>query len=135
MDVLLEELLQQVKDRVEVLAGENPIMRIADAIRLAERNDILYRYAQNGGTYEVRWFQSDAVHMFMESELPLLICKKIIEKFPSKSKDKTPAVLDGEAITEIQKPKQDKPKPTSTSKPKSTSTTKGQTKNTAKPPK
>lgn len=49
------ELLAIVKNYVLVMDGEYPLTSEADAIRVAERAGILYRYAKNGDQYEIRW--------------------------------------------------------------------------------
>ena len=133
MDVLLEEILQNVKDRVEVLGGENPVLHAADAIRLAERNNLLYRYAQNGATYEVRWNPSGSVFLYQEAEISMVICKRIIANFDPKK----PAKVTSEPTPKVASPSKStppKPKTTSKSTPTSTSKSIGKTTPTKKTP-
>lgn len=82
MDKALQQVLDDLKLRVDVLEGENPVLKIQDAIRLAERNGMLYRYAQNGANWELRWSPEASPVVVFEGEAPMLICQRIIRKIP-----------------------------------------------------
>lgn len=47
--------LSKLKKCVHVNDGERPLENVTDAITVAERAGILYRWAKNGGLYQLRW--------------------------------------------------------------------------------
>ena len=89
MDERLELLLIEVKKYVDVYAGEHPLSNKDDAIRVAERAGILYRYARNGDTYEVRWTQEHPVLYVPASNLCELLMKSIVEAHKPKGEAAT----------------------------------------------
>lgn len=82
MDKVLEELLDEVKLRVTLKDEENPILSRSTAIRIATQSGILYRYAQNGAIFEMRWDRSQPVEHVHQNQLNVVICKQIIARVP-----------------------------------------------------
>lgn len=97
MDKELEDFLEEVKLRVEVLDGENPVLRIQDALRVAERAGVLYRYAQNGDVWEIRTSPEHSVTYVHKGGLCHYLCSEIIRRvspraLPAKASEVTPEV-------------------------------------------
>lgn len=82
MDKVLEELLDEVKLRVTLKDEENPILSQSTAIRIATQSGILYRFAQNGAIFEMRWDRSQPVEHVHQNQLNVVICKQIIARVP-----------------------------------------------------
>lgn len=82
MDKPLTELFEELKKRVEIYDGEQPLTRVQDAIRVAQRNGLIYRYAQNGATWEIRWTVDHPVVLIAETNLCESICRHIITNIP-----------------------------------------------------
>ena len=82
MDKQLQELQEELEKRALIKSGERPLLNVQDAIRLAERHHALYRYAQNGATYELRWTVDHAPQLFQEAHLCEVIAKRLIEVLP-----------------------------------------------------
>ena len=99
MNKELYSMLQEVKKRVEVHRGESPTTVPLDAVRLAERNGLIYRYAQNGPTWGVRWTADHAEVLINEANLCEIICRRIIDLVPERlvvpvAKEKKPKETD-----------------------------------------
>lgn len=73
------DLLEQVKKYVLVMEGENPMMNKEDALRIAERAGVLYRYARNGPVYEVRWSSEHPIMRVPEPHLCSVLMERIVE--------------------------------------------------------
>jgi len=84
------ELLQEVKRRVEVSADENPVHSRIDAVNLLTRNGLLYRYDQNGSLWGLRWTPDDPPRYINDWELGRIACERIIEKIPPRSLGEVP---------------------------------------------
>lgn len=54
MDEQLEAKLAELKKLVKLPEGENPILSTADAFRLLEREDLIYRWEKRGALYVMR---------------------------------------------------------------------------------
>lgn len=82
MDEHLEKVLGEIKKRVLVLDGENPVISIQDAIRLAERNKLIYRWAQNGDYYQLRWSEEHSPIVVHSNEVCAQVYKRILLLVP-----------------------------------------------------
>lgn len=82
MDESLEKVLAEIKKRVLVLDGENPVLSIQDAIRLAERNKLIYRWAQNGDYYQLRWTEEHTAITVHANEVCAQIYKRVMLMVP-----------------------------------------------------
>lgn len=78
MDVKLQEKLARLKEVVIVPEGEHPLSVTSHALSLAIREGVLYRYAQNGNRYALRWTQDGLSDLVLEHELCEVIVNKII---------------------------------------------------------
>jgi hypothetical protein len=107
MDEHLEAILKQVKLRVQVMDGENPLLNTDDALRIAVRNQLLYRYAQNGDYYQLRWSEDLPPVSIHKSMVCATLCGRIIETiYPP----------DEEISIEVESAKEEKPKKTRSKK-------------------
>jgi hypothetical protein len=81
MDRKLQRIYDQVAERVDLAADENPVLNRVDALNLAYRNRILYRHAQDGNYYDLRWTTDSPIERVPVNHLCLVICNKIIETY------------------------------------------------------
>jgi len=97
MDNELQSLLDELTslDGVKVLEGENPVTNLSDALRLAERHGIIFRYVKDGERYLVRWQEDVPPVSYPESELCLEIVLRTIDMFVIKN---TTVIADTEPI-------------------------------------
>ena len=82
MEKPLEDLLAEVKLRVKVYANENPITNLADAVRIADRNRLIYTVAQNGPNYIIRWREDEIPITVKTIHAATIICKRIVDVVP-----------------------------------------------------
>src|SRR3990172_4026118 len=54
MDETLEKILVDLRKLVTIPRGENPLTSTADAFRLAEREDLIWRWEKRGPVYYLR---------------------------------------------------------------------------------
>lgn len=79
MDKRLQVLMDDLAAAVDVYEGERPLQVIDDAIAIAQRNGLLYRYAQNGSHWQLRWTPSDPVRTYPEGQVCEVIVQHIID--------------------------------------------------------
>lgn len=82
MDKALNEILADVKLRVALEDFENPILSRIVALDVATRIGMLYRYAQNGAVFTMRWKKDLPPENVHENQVCLTICKRIIDTLP-----------------------------------------------------
>lgn len=82
MDKALNEILADVKLRVALEDFENPILSRIVALDVATRTGMLYRYAQNGAVFTMRWTKDLPAENVHENQVCLTICKRIIDTLP-----------------------------------------------------
>jgi hypothetical protein len=91
MDEKNEAILKEVMKRITVYSNENPVSRHMDAIHLATRNNVLYRWAKDGPYYDLRWNQDEPLQRVGEQRLCLTICQRIIDTLPVLREEEPPA--------------------------------------------
>jgi len=74
------DLLSEVKQRVVVMEGEHPESRPHDALVVAKRAGVLYRWAQNLDVYQLRWSQDHPVQHVPRAHLCNVLMKRIVEQ-------------------------------------------------------
>lgn len=82
MEQELERLLNDVKARVKVSEGENPMTNIQDALGLAYRNGLLYTYSQNGPNFTIRWRVDEMPTTVKTIHVCTTVCKRIVMVVP-----------------------------------------------------
>ena len=96
MDKQLEDLQARLAECVEIKVEENPLTNLRDAIRVGNRAGVIYRFAENGPNFEIRWkLQSveggGSMYVIPSNALPVVIAEKIIERCKSEYQpDTTP---------------------------------------------
>jgi hypothetical protein len=100
-----------------VLEGENPVQKLKDAIYMAERAGLLYRYAMDGREFQYRISEPAPVLQCKMVEAPLVLCAIVEENLQPLEKEEVwePTPEYAKALAEEPEP-EEKPKP----KPKST---------------
>lgn len=73
MDEQLEKQFEQLKTLVRIPDGENPFLNTADAFRMVEREQLVYRWEKRGETYYLRLSSS--------SRMPTVIHESKINQF------------------------------------------------------
>ncbi|MEE9540211.1 MAG: hypothetical protein V3V85_01810, partial [Candidatus Thorarchaeota archaeon] len=89
MDKELNVLLDDVKARIKLGEFENPVTSREVALDVATRAGLLFRFAQNGVIFTLRWTQNEPAQEVHQNQLCLTICKRIVDTLP---------LLDGEAL-------------------------------------
>jgi hypothetical protein len=84
MDARQEALFEELKSVVKVPVGENPLMNIHQAISLAQRHNILWRWAKDGIYYEFRWTPAHPPIRVPESQANVYVVKRIIQELSPK---------------------------------------------------
>lgn len=95
------ELLAQAKERVIVMGGEHPESIPRDAITLAKRAGVLYRWAQNNEVYQIRWSPDHPAMNVPKGHVCKVLLQRIIDMHPKlleeplgKSDDHEPVPLE-----------------------------------------
>lgn len=100
------DLLSEVKQRVVVMEGEHPESRPHDALVVAKRAGVLYRWAQNLDVYQLRWSQDHPVQHVPRAHLCNVLMKRIVEQVelntaPSQPEEKDEVKRINAAVLEI----------------------------------
>jgi len=105
-----------------VLEGENPVQKLKDAIYMAERAGLLYRYAMDGREFQYRISEPAPVLQCKMVEAPLVLCAIVEENLkPVEQKEPKPELEEvWEPTPEYAKLLEEEPEPEPEPKPKST---------------
>ena len=85
--------LELLRNHVQVMDGERPLTHHGDALKIATRAGVLYRYAQNGDIYELRWSPTDRVHRVGAGQLCRILYDKIVGQ-KEEVKEEAPVVAE-----------------------------------------
>jgi pyruvate/2-oxoglutarate dehydrogenase complex dihydrolipoamide acyltransferase (E2) component len=91
MDKRQKELLAQLKKVVDVPVHENPLTNMNHAIRLAQANNLLWRWAKDGPYYEFRWTPATPPIRVPEAQANIYVVKRIISQMSGKTAFALPA--------------------------------------------
>jgi len=85
MDKQLEDLQARLGECVEIRVEEHPLTNLMDAIRIGRRAGVIYRFAENGPNFEIRWTLQGiegggSMYVIPSNALPVVIAEKIIER-------------------------------------------------------
>lgn len=75
------EVLERLQKYVNVMDGERPLHNIDDAIKLAIRAGVLWRWAHNGPSYQFRWSSEHPVIDIPEPHVCMVLAKRILEVY------------------------------------------------------
>ena len=93
MDPKQEALFEELKSVVKIPVGENPLLHIRQAISLALRTNVLWRWAKDGPYYEFRWSPQNPPIRVPESQANVYLVKRVIQELTPvdkpESKDET----------------------------------------------
>ncbi len=87
MDEKQQALYDELAAVVDIPVGENPLQNTKQAIVMAERHKILWRWAKDGPYYEFRWTPAHPPIKIPESQANVYLVKRIIQEL---TPDKTP---------------------------------------------
>lgn len=102
-----------------VLEGENPVQKLKDAIFMAERAGLLYRYAMDGREFQYRISEPAPVLQCKMVEAPLVLCAIVEENLQPLKKEEVWEPTPEYAKLLAEEPEEE-PEPEPEPKPKST---------------
>lgn len=92
MEKNLENLLARVKGKTHVFEGENPLTNTNDALTVATRAGVVYRWAKNGPYYEVRRTPAHSVEFIPAASINQWLMMLIVDDLPEP--EATPTITD-----------------------------------------
>lgn len=84
MDEKQQALYDELAAVVDIPVGENPLQNTKQAIVMAERHKILWRWAKDGPYYEFRWTPAHPPIKIPESQANVYLVKRIIKMMTAK---------------------------------------------------
>lgn len=90
MEARLEKKLSELKKVVTVYDPENPLLNVQDALRIAKREGLMYRYETDGKVWRVRFKEPEKVMVIPQA----LICETIVNKILEEKGKKVDKVLE-----------------------------------------
>ena len=87
--------------------GENPIFNLKNAIWMAQRANLLFRYAEDGREFQYRVAEPAPVLRCKRSEACAVLCNLVLDNYPSKVEEveveaEAEAEVEVEAETEVE---------------------------------